>query len=367
MMLVVSVGCLILFLLAFTGASELARRIGLASSAERRGIGSNAIFGAAWIVFASGLLMMAGLATAWVTGAMLAGLALLGAATLVLAYRKRPAGRKAWPWGLVAVGAILAAALLFMLALPPSFNAVDDGFAYLGLVRDVAVDGVSSPQPFSERRLFTYGGHWPLAGFADQMMGPEGLSLIDPASGLALLGLLILERVRRGAMPTAAALFVLAFLAAVLTVASPIKNTIPILLPLAFATSMLLRILESGKQKTAAGGVIREAVEMGLLAGAATTFRATSLPFSLTLLGTWCLLAVLDALRSPNSSSRALTAACIAPLAMVALLMPLPSLCITRAAPSCSRFSVRACMSPASTPKRSWQDRPSRNTWRRSR
>ena len=163
MMLVVSVGCLILFLLAFTGASELARRIGLASSGEMRGIGSNAIFGAAWIVFASGLLMMAGLATAWVTGAMLAGLALLGAATLVLAYRKRPAGRKAWPWGLVAVGAILAAALLFMLALPPSFNAVDDGFAYLALVRDVAVDGVSSPQPFSERRLFTYGGHWPLA------------------------------------------------------------------------------------------------------------------------------------------------------------------------------------------------------------
>ena len=163
-------------------------------------------------------------------------------------------------------------------------------------------------------------GPWP--DVADQMMGPEGLSLIDPALGLALLGLLILERVRRGAMPTAAALFVLAFLAAVLTVASPIKNTIPILLPLAFATLMLLRILESWKQKTAAGGVIREAVEMGLLAGAATTFRATSLPFSLTLLGTWCLLAVLDALRSPNSSSRALTAACIAPLAMVALLMP---------------------------------------------
>ena len=58
---------------------------------------------------------------------------------------------------------------------------------------------------------------------------------------------------------------------------------------------------------------------MGLLAGAATTFLgATSLPFELTLLGTWLLLAMLEAPRSHKSSSRALTAACIAPLAMVA-------------------------------------------------
>ena len=296
MMLVVSVGCLILFLLAFTGAAALARGTGLAPSRETHGIGSDAILGAALVVFASGLLMMAGIATAWITGAMLAGLALPGAAKLVLTHRNRPPGQRAWPVGLVLAGAILAAALLVVLALPPSFNAVDDGFAYLALVRDVAVDGVGASQPFSERRLFTYGGHWPMAGIVDQTLGLDGLSLIDPALGLALLGLLIMERVRRGAMPITAGLAVLAVLAAVLTVASPIKNTIPILLPLAFATLMLLRILEPWKQKAAVGGGgIREAVEMGLLAGAATTFRATSLPFTLMLLGTWCLLAAFEA------------------------------------------------------------------------
>ncbi len=201
MMLVVSVGCLFLFLLAFTGAAALARGTGLAPSRETHGIGSDAILGAALVVFASGLLMMAGIATAWITGAMLAGLALPGAAKLVLTHRNRPPGQRAWPVGLVLAGAILAAALLVVLALPPSFNAVDDGFAYLALVRDVAVDGVGASQPFSERRLFTYGGHWPMAGIVDQTLGLDGLSLIDPALGLALLGLLIMERVRRGAMP----------------------------------------------------------------------------------------------------------------------------------------------------------------------
>ncbi|MCP8936946.1 hypothetical protein NK718_00310 [Alsobacter sp. SYSU M60028] len=313
-MLVVNVLALFAFLLAALGADALGRAAGL-KGPEGDGTGTRATRGAALLTIAGGVAMAADVAGAALVGAAVAMLAVLGVVSLLAERRRVSATPPGRGWTLVA--GVLGLALLALLALPPSFNAVDDGYAYVAFMREVANAGTSLAQPFSERRLFTYGGHFPLAGLLDSLAGPEALSAVDPGLGLALIGLLVVERVRAGRTPALAGLAVLALFAGFIAAASPIKNTIPILLPAAFASLMMLRLVETAPPGGRRLGTER-AVEMGLLAGAAATFRATSLPFALAVLGAWCAVEAWGELRR----RRAPWAALLAPFAMAAALVP---------------------------------------------
>lgn len=268
------------------------------------------IAGAAILIAISGYLLLAGLATPVHTGLAIGLLGILSIPFLAASLRQKsikPIWRVKHPLLL----SLFVACLVLFVALPPTFNGADDSSAYYVFIREIVHSGALGPQPFSERRLFTLGGHFPFAALADSIFGVAGAAIVDPGLGLALVATLLYKRAVARRTPVLVAGVVFLALAAQLLVESPVKNTVPCVLPLAFILALALHVIEPSPDTRRS---VPEAVIIGALAGASLTFRIVLVPY----------IAVLAALYvwSAGEWRNRLTAAISVAAGMVTVVLP---------------------------------------------
>jgi hypothetical protein len=256
---------------------------GITDSAHARSSFPALVIGAALFMAASGYLLLARHAGPFSIAALLLALALspfLVPFCIGTTQRLQTGGSKV-EVGAPASLALAALTTVLYVALPPSFNANDDGPAYYVFVREIVAQGSLGEQPFSERRLFTLGGHFPLAALADYFFGAEGLSIVDPGVGLGLVGSILYGLVVSERTSRLAAFLVLAAIGVQLAINSPIKNSIPVILPFAMLLAMALAATRPTREFDRSA---LAATCMGLAFGTAILFRVTLLPYVVVLM-----------------------------------------------------------------------------------
>lgn len=236
--------------------------------------------GAALFMAASGYLLLARHAGPFSTMALLLAFVLVSFLVPFRVERLHISGSKAEA-GALALLALVALATILYVALPPSFNANDDGPGYYVFIRELVAQGSLGEQPFSERRLFTLGGHFPLAALADYFFSTEGQSIVDPGIGLALVGSILHWLVVSKRTSRLAAFLVLAAIGVQLAIDSPIKNSIPVMVPFAMVLAMALAATRPSREFD--GGELAAAC-MGLAFATAILFRVTLLPYVVVLI-----------------------------------------------------------------------------------
>ncbi len=203
---------------SFAGWGGLAARLARAGDAD---LGLRMAWGAAAYLAVAGYLLAMGVLTAPVQLALLiVGAGVHVALGLRAAARGEAEGRPAapalggWPLALVGLLAAIVAVDVVMAIVKVRSNVYDDEIAYRAFIERLLQVG-DLDEPFSWRRISTYGGHTILAAAGVVRGGAENLHLVDAALfRLIALGLVVGLAAERGAdrVITATLLLVLALL-----------------------------------------------------------------------------------------------------------------------------------------------------------
>lgn len=209
------------------------------------------------------------------TGALLATVGLGLILALVPLLRSGPPVASA-QWLLTLV--IVAAPIVGLIFIPPEINANDDGPAYLLFSEKLASLGASGPEPFSERRLYGFGGQFGLVAAIRDLFGPRWLSLYEPGLGLALIGAWLLLTPRTAPMSRAVSAFIIfgvAFVWVTIT-ARPIVNLAPAVLYAAVLFGAVEAWLRCASDPSRRSGWFRL---LAVFYAVALTLRPTAAPF----------------------------------------------------------------------------------------
>jgi hypothetical protein len=128
------------------------------------------------------------------TGLYAAAIVSLGACfafPMLLDYVRKPVNKRAqsgFHWLAPLAGAALVVLCIY---LPPSLNLNDDSTAYSVFPLKISHMGGLGADPFSERRLFSLGAHYPLQALVLSFLSLRYLSITEPALGVALTLLLL--------------------------------------------------------------------------------------------------------------------------------------------------------------------------------
>ncbi len=185
------------------------------------------LLGLGLLVWLTVVLNAAGLFSTWVLLAAVGLGVVLAAAPLL---RSRPHLVPETPTLLAIV--IVAVPIFGLIFIPPEINANDDGPAYLLFSEKLALLGASGAEPFSERRLYGFGGQFGLVAIIRDLLGTRWLSVYEPGLGLALIGAWLLLASRTTPMArvvSASVIFGVAFVWLTMT-AKPIANLAPAVL-----------------------------------------------------------------------------------------------------------------------------------------
>lgn len=180
-MFIAAVLLLIFMILGFAGLGSLTARL---PGAPSDWAPAAALTGCGLVIWLTLISNLAGLFQLAVLFAAIG----LGAAGWLATHR-----RSFWPARAAPVLAIWAwivvlAVVGLLLLVPPEINLNDDTTAYLIFSEKLAQLGQTGPEPFSERRLYGFGGQLGLVAVIEGLLGARWLSLYEPVLGLALVG-----------------------------------------------------------------------------------------------------------------------------------------------------------------------------------
>lgn len=183
---------------------------------------------------------------------------------------------------------VVAVPVVSLIFIPPEINANDDGPAYLLFSEKLARLGTSGAEPFSERRLYGFGGQFGLVATIRDLLGTRWLSLYEPGLGLALIGawILLARRITpMGRVVSATIVFGVAFVWLTIT-AKPIANLAPAVLYAALLFGAVQAWLKCASDPVGRTGWLRV---LAALCAVALTLRPTAAPF-IALLATFAAL-----------------------------------------------------------------------------
>lgn len=270
-MLILAFAALLMLVVGCAGLGSLLRPVtGLAEEDIRPAL---PLLGLGLVVWLTLVLNVAGLFSTW---ALLAVVGLGVTMALVPLLRSRPGLTPAMPMLLALV--VIAAPLLVLIFIPPEINANDDGPAYLLFSEKLARLGASGAEPFSERRLYGFGGQFGLIAIIRDLFGTRWLSLYEPGLGLALLGAwLLLGRTTAlmSRVVAACVVFGVAFVSLTIT-AKPIANLAPAVLYAALLFGAVQAWLKCASDPARQTGWFRL---LAVFCSVALTLRPTAAPF----------------------------------------------------------------------------------------
>jgi hypothetical protein len=209
---------------------------------------------------------------------LLAGLFLLPAVVPIgLLVQRRSAliaeARRAGAWLIGCVGL-----WLMWIYVPPAINGNDDGAAYLALTRKIVEQGGLGPEPFSERRFFSLGGHQIFMAIEQAFLPERWLGVVQPCLGLALLLLVLRDVGRRWKTPPVViGGLALAVLASVGAGSSVLGNLMPVYLISALTASLISHAVDVTPERVEQPWFVDRT---GLLCAGLLSLRTTSLPLA---------------------------------------------------------------------------------------
>jgi hypothetical protein len=178
--------------------------------------------------------------------------------------RKRLAGTLRGPLLVVAVVFfVLAVTYLMSAGIHASFNGHDDSHAYLVFPNKMLQTGSQGQDPFSERRMYEYGGQSFLHALMLTTVNLRGLHSLDFGVGWLLAMALVIGHARRGGVAPGACLAVL--LALPLFAAPPIVNVTSLVTGLVLFYALMRTFLESREESLATRVVVMAMLLAGIV------------------------------------------------------------------------------------------------------
>lgn len=270
-MLILAFAALLTFVVGCAGLGRLLRPLtGLAEEDMRPAL---PLLGMGLVVWLTLVLNVTGLFSTW---ALLVVVGLGVTIAVVPLLRSRPGLAPGTPMLLALV--VIATPLLGLIFIPPEINANDDGPAYLLFSEKLARLGASGAEPFSERRLYGFGGQFGLIAIIRDLFGTRWLSLYEPGLGLALLGAwLLLARTTApmSRVVAASVVFGVAFVWLTIT-ARPIANLAPAVLYAAVLFGAVQAWLNCASDPVGQRGWFRL---LAVFCALGLTLRPTAAPF----------------------------------------------------------------------------------------
>lgn len=185
-------------------------------------------------------------------------------------------------WGALSLAVGGAALVITWILIPPALNGSDDTPGYLVFPHQLLAIGGLLPEPFSERRMFSLGGHFGLQALVLGSLPLQFQCLVEPVLGIVLAHLALLGLCRRLHQPTELALALGLAISALNGLGSRyLANTAPAFLCVPLLMFLFSRTIQPSSDDSGA-------LEAGLVAGALVSLRTTMLPPALVGLG--CLL-----------------------------------------------------------------------------
>jgi hypothetical protein len=270
-MVILAFAALLTLVVGCAGLGRLLRAtIGLTPTDSLPALPLLGLGGLVWLTL---VLNVAGLFS---TGILLVvvGLGVLLAAVPIVRSRPRLLSE---PSALLAL-VVVAVPILGLAFIPPEINANDDGPAYLLFSEKLADLGASGAEPFSERRLYGFGGQFGLVAVIRDVFGTRWLSLYEPCMGLSLIGawlLLIPRTTPMSRVISVAVVFGLAFVWLTVT-ARPIANLAPAVL---YAAVLFGAVQAWLKCMSDPGGQTAWFRTLAFFCAVALTLRPTAAPF----------------------------------------------------------------------------------------
>jgi hypothetical protein len=270
-MVVLAFAALVALVVGCVGLGRLLRPLtGLAEQDVRPAL---PLLGLGLVVWLTLLLNATGLFSTWLL------LAIVGAGlTTALAPLLRSPSGLVPSTAMLLTLVIIAAPIVVLIFIPPEINANDDGPAYLLFSEKLARLGATGAEPFSERRLYGFGGQLGLVAMIRDVLGTRWLSLYEPGLGLALIGAWLLLAPKGPSMsrPVAVcAVFGVAFVWLTLT-ARPIANLAPAVLYAAVLFGAVQAWLRCASGRSHRSGWFRL---LAIFCAVALSLRPTAAPF----------------------------------------------------------------------------------------
>ena len=213
------------------------------------------------------------------------------------------------------------ALVLLCLYLPPSLNLNDDSTAYAVFPLKIRHLGGIGAEPFSERRLFSLGAHYPLQALVFSFLSVRYVSITEPALGIAmtllLVGILSFRRTRPFSWRIAGGALLL--LVSCVAGSTVLANLAPAFL----MVPPLLLLIYSAMQAPVLGRsseILTCSISLGVLFGYVTSLRPTAMPFA----GILLMLAILSQTRHSKAVFKSQAAKGLAAAGLGVALFALP-------------------------------------------